>query len=332
MAQQLEEQIFDPSIPFEERAVAVYQYQMRHCAPYRRYVESLYGQQYNPADLASIPLMPVEVFREVSVLSDEIEQPEVVFRSSGTSSMKRSHHHVAKVSLYERAIRVGFNRRYGIKNPVILAYTPGYNENPESSLIYMLNYLIAQDTTGKSHFLDVDDPPDQQHLGQLYEAQQRPILLFGAAFGLLDWIEKKQVSLPEDTIIMETGGMKTHRREMTKHQLRHQLAEGFAIKPEKIHSEYGMTEMLSQAYAYGDPWFYPADSLKVTIRDEADPDFEVDYGESGVIGIYDLANLYSCSFFQTSDTGVARDDGAFQVSGRATGGTLRGCNFLLEED
>ncbi len=328
----LEDQIFDPGIPFEDKALEVFRYQVKHVEPYRKFVETLYGKNYSPKQLEDIPLVPVELFREIPVMSDEFEKPELLFFSSGTSSMKKSRHHVAKASLYERAISMGFDSTYGIRDPLILAYTPGYNDNPKSSLIYMIRYLIDRDKSGASKFLDVKNPPDESYIYKLYENEERPILLFGAAFGLLDWIEKQDITLPEETIVMETGGMKTHRREMTKDELRQQLSEGFHISPEKIHSEYGMTEMLSQAYADGDMWFKPSPTLRVTVKDKNAPDQNVDYGKEGLVGIFDLANLYSCSFFQTEDLGILNEDHSFQILGRSTGGALRGCNFLIEED
>ena len=324
--------IFDSSLSFEEKALTIFNYQIQHLKPYRLFVESLYGVDYEPRKLSEIPLVPIELFREVPVISDEFDQPEIRFRSSGTSSMKRSEHYVAKKKIYEKSISCGFDDTYGLPNPIILAFTPGYNDNPESSLIFMLDYLIQNDSTGLSKFLDVQNPPTTEELHRLVRDHNRPLLLFGAAFGLLDWIENHNIELPDETIVIETGGMKTHRREMTKNELRTRLSEGFNIRPEKIHSEYGMTEMLSQAYSAGDEWFIPAPTLKVSIRDHENPDREVPFKQEGVIGIYDLSNIYSCSFFQTADLGIAREDGAFKVLGRATGGMLRGCNFLLEDE
>ena len=330
--EQPDQLIFDTSRSFRQRALEVYEYQINHVKPYRMFVESLYGSGYKPEQLSEIPLVPVELFRETRVISDEFDEESLHFQSSGTSSMQRSNHYVARAEVYKKAINVGFEQVFGTTRPIILAYTPGYNENPRSSLIYMLNFLIQNDETRKSTFLDVQNPPDTPKLDELAATNGRPLLLFGAAFGLLDWIEKKDIRLPENAFIMETGGMKTHRREMTKSQLRTQLANGFGIPPEHIFSEYGMTEMLSQAYSMGDEWFYPSSTLKVAIRDENDPDKEVPPGEQGLIGIYDLANVHSCSFFYTRDLGFSRSDGAFKVLGRSQQSALRGCNFLLEED
>ena len=157
-------------------------------------------------------------------------------------------------------------------------------------------------------------------------------MLFGAAFGLMDMLEIDPIQLPEDSVILETGGMKTHRREITKELLHQQLADGFGIPASQIHSEYGMTELLSQTYAKGSLWFECVPWMEVSIRDPKDPMQEAEHEEEGVIGVIDLANLYSCSFILTGDKGIQREDGKFQVLGRWNPQNLRGCNFLIDQD
>jgi hypothetical protein len=220
---------------------------------------------------------------------------------------------------------------YPIENMVVLGYTPGYNQNPNSSLIWMINALIEADTTGLSRFLPVGQPISQDLLTQI-ERSERSVLLFGAAFGLADLAEQHPVELPEGSIIMETGGMKTYRREMSREQLHNLLADGFAVPYESIHSEYGMTELLSQSYSLGDEWFHCPPWMRVSIRDPFNPLQEVAPGEQGLIGVIDLANWASCPFLLTGDRGLQREDGAFQVLGRWSAFHLRGCNFLLEEE
>jgi hypothetical protein len=220
---------------------------------------------------------------------------------------------------------------YDLDDYVIWAYTPGYNANPHSSLIWMLNTLIEREASGLSKFLELGQPLDESELDEVQNSGKK-LMLFGAAFGLMDIIEKFSVQLPEDTVILETGGMKTHRREITKEQLHKQLAEGFGLPQSQIHSEYGMTELLSQAYAQGSLWFKCVPWMMVSNRDPKSPMKEMPVGEEGLIGVIDLANLYSCSFILTGDKGIQRKDGAFQVLGRWNPQNLRGCNFLIDQD
>jgi hypothetical protein len=195
----------------------------------------------------------------------------------------------------------------------------------------MLNTLIEKDDSGMSRFLKLDQPLDKQEL-ELVQKSGKKLMLFGAAFGLLDILERQEIQLPEDSIILETGGMKTHRREITKEALHQKLAEGFGLPGAQIHSEYGMAELLSQAYSQEGQWFECVRWMKVSIRNPKNPMEEVEIGEEGVIGVIDLANLYSCSFILTGDKGIQKADGKFQVLGRWNTENLRGCNFLIDQD
>ncbi|MEX0994635.1 MAG: hypothetical protein WD599_03845, partial [Balneolaceae bacterium] len=199
-----------------------------------------------------------------------------------------------------------------------------------SSLVWMLNDLIRRDETGLSKFLDLDAPLQYEELKEV-ESADKPFILFGAAFGLLDLIERERIKLPDHSIVIETGGMKTRKREMGKEKLQAILAEGFGLPAGSIHSEYGMCELLSQAYSKGDLWFESVPWMKVTIRDPKNPDRVCEAGEEGKIGVLDLANLYSCSFLLTEDRGVADSNDRFQVLGRWNPENLRGCNFLIDE-
>ncbi|MEX2364866.1 MAG: hypothetical protein WD597_14635, partial [Balneolaceae bacterium] len=220
---------------------------------------------------------------------------------------------------------------YDLDDYVIWAYTPGYQENSNSSLIWMLNTLIERDYSGMSRFLELNQPLDEKEIQKIQKSGKK-LLLFGAAFGLLDILERRSIQLPKDSIILETGGMKTHRREINRQQLHQLLSDGFGLPPSQIHSEYGMTELLSQAYSLGDEWFQCVPWMNVSIRDPENPMREMTAGEEGLIGIIDLANIYSCSFILTGDKGVQNESGDFQVLGRWNPQNLRGCNFLIEQD
>jgi hypothetical protein len=220
---------------------------------------------------------------------------------------------------------------YDLHDYVIWAYTPGYNSNPNSSLVWMLNALIEREDSGLSKFLELDKPLLQNEIDQIRTSGKK-LMLFGAAFGLLDLAERSNVDIAKDTIVMETGGMKTFRREMTKQALHEQLAKDFGLPLEQIHSEYGMTELLSQAYSVGTQWFDCPSWMQVSIRNPENPMQEVEQGEEGLIGVIDLANFYSCSFILTGDKGIMNTENQFQVLGRWNPKNLRGCNFLIDQD
>ncbi len=323
--------LFNQNIPFEERASSCFHYQFENNEVYNRFCTALGYHSKEIADIETIPLLSVEAFKEISVITGKPEAPELVFRSSGTSAMNRSRHLVRSKDLYKKAIFEGFNSFYGREDWIILAYTPGYNDNPDSSLVWMLKALIEADETGLSRFLPIGKPLEQVVIDHL-NTTGRKIMLFGAAFGLLDILDSGNVILPPDTIIMETGGMKTHRREMSRSELHHRLATGFGLDKNQVHSEYGMTELLSQAYSRGTEWFETPHWMEISIRDPEDPLKTRPFGEEGLIGIIDLANIYSCSFLLTGDLGIMKPDKTFRVLGRWKHSNLRGCNFLIDQD
>lgn len=325
------EWIFDNSRSFDDRALEVFRYQYEHVPVYQRYCDALGVSVDDVEHLEDIPLLPVQAFKDAEVLSDEVDEPELVFASSGTSSMERSRHPVALEELYRQSVIRGFKEFYSLDKLIIWAYLPGYEENPDSSLIKMVQILMEQDDSGMSRFLPLDEPLDEQAVNEVAESDKN-LLLFGAAFGLMDLAEDNEISLPINSTIIETGGMKTHRREMSRYKMHQFMSERFDIDPAKIHSEYGMAEMLSQAYAMGGKWFRPASWLQAGIYDPDDYSMPLDYGQEGLIGVMDLANYYSCSFLLTGDRGSQRNNGDFQVMGRWNPGNLRGCNFLIDRD
>lgn len=332
----IQQSIFDSSISFSEKALQVFEFQKEFNPVYGKFCKALGVNQVS--DIDEIPLLPIQAFKDATIISQSnstsnIQHPtsNLYFQSSGTSGMTRSRHYIADPELYIQSIVRGMKQFYELEEFVILAYTPGYNSNPHSSLVWMLNVLINRDESGLSRFLALNEPFDHSLIQEIIKSGKR-LMLFGAAFGLLDLIELGDTKIPKNSIIMETGGMKTQRREMSKQDLHTALSEGFDLPKENIHSEYGMTELLSQAYSFGSEWFTCVPWMEVSIRNPKNPMEEVSFGEEGLIGIMDLANLNSCSFLLTGDKGIQKENGEFQVLGRWNTTNLRGCNFLIDQD
>lgn len=328
-----EDLIFSEDLSFKAKALKVFNAQRTNNPVYQRFCDALGVSEVH--SVTEIPLLPIQAFKEAKVLTKSknltFKSKDLEFHSSGTGGMVRSRHYVKDPEMYRNSILRGMKHFYDLDDYVIWAYTPGYNENPHSSLIWMLNTLIEREGSGWSAFLELGSSLNERKIKKVRESGKK-LMLFGAAFGLMDMLEKNPVQLPEDTVILETGGMKTHRREMSKEELHQKLAEGFGLPPSHIHSEYGMTELLSQAYAQGSMWFHCVPWMRVSVRNPKDPMQELEYGEEGLIGVMDLANIHSCSFILTGDKGVQRQDGAFQVLGRWNPQNLRGCNFLIDAD
>ncbi|MDX1637840.1 MAG: hypothetical protein R3281_07725 [Balneolaceae bacterium] len=320
--------IFDEELDFETKLEQVFRYQREKNAVYRRFCDAL-GYTFNREELP--PLLPARAFKEAQITCRPDQEPDLLFRSSGTGSMEHSRHPVVDSEIYRESVLRGFRQYYDPDRSVLWAYTPGYAENPDSSLIWMLNELVARDATGLSRFLPLNTPL-KNNLIQEVQNQGKQLILFGAAFGLLDLLELESPDLPGNSIVIETGGMKTHRREMEKKELHDRLAEGFGLDYSRVHSEYGMCELLSQAYATGGEWFRPVPWMEVTVRNPDDPRSEMPPFQEGLIGVVDLANVHSCSFILTGDRGIRHKDGRFRVLGRWQPADLRGCNFLIDED
>jgi len=321
------ELIFADHIPFEEKLRAMFQYQTENEPVYRRFVEALGA--FDAPDVDTIPLLPVEAFRDAII--GQPKSAEIYFQSSGTTGMVRSTHYVKDTAIYRESILKGMNYFYLLKDFVVLGYTPGYSENPHSSLIWMIHCLINADETGLSCFLRLGESIPLKKIEEIQAAGKR-IMLFGAAFGLMDMAEQFPVQLPEDAIIMETGGMKTHRREVSRDAMHEALAHAFGLPKANVHSEYGMTELLSQAFSDGSMWFSAPPWMRVTIRNPENPLQALSPETEGLIGIIDLANIHSCSFLLTGDKGICAKDGRFQVLGRYEPENLRGCNFLIDDE
>lgn len=321
-------------VDFQHLLLVQYQWLKDQDHVYSRYLDGLESLGCRTSsdfvDLSNIPLLPIEAFRDSSVYALNDRPPDLIFRSSGTTTSVRSRHLVAYKEQYQEAIFQGLHFFYPLEEFVVLGYTPGYSQNPESSLVWMIDQMIKRDDSGLSGFLELNGPMDVDRLKQI-ELSGKKVMLFGAAFGLMDIIEKYPCKLPADSVVIETGGMKTYRREMTRSQMHTYLARGFDLEESRIHSEYGMTELMSQAYSQGDEWFKCPPWMKVSIRDPFNPLQALADGVEGLIGIIDLANWGSCPFILTGDKGVRRNDGSFQVNGRWSKYHLRGCNFLIGE-
>lgn len=322
----LEQNIFHikSSQDFNNIALEVFQYQFQHVAVYRQYCELLNTNPDKVNTLEDIPFLPIEFFKKLTVISSE-KKPETVFTSSGTTGSITSKHLVADLSLYNSSFLNGFQRFYGSpKELIILALLPSYLERKDSSLIYMVDQLIKETNNEHSGFYLKDLDTLAEKLIALDEAGKK-VLLLGVSYALLDLIELRTFQL-KNTYIMETGGMKGRRQEMIKEALHTILKAGFGVN--KIHSEYGMTELLSQSYSNGDGLFSCPPWMQVLTRDTEDP-FTLVKRTTGGINIIDLANLYSCSFIATQDLGKTYGDGSFEILGRFDTSDIRGCNLMV---
>ena len=326
--------IFDENLSFKEKALWIFEHQKENNPVYSRFCKALGVDSVSR--IGEIPLLPIQAFKDAEVITASENstfniQYVTFFESSGTSGMQRSRHYLPDPELYRQSILEGIRGFYDLEEYVIWAYAPAYQDNPHSSLVWMLNVLIEQDESGEGRFLEIGKPLDEEAMLKIQDSGKK-VMLFGAAFGLLDLLEQRTYDLPKNTIIVETGGMKTHRRAMSREELHQRMADGFLLHPKNIHSEYGMSELLSQAYSLGHDAFECVPWMQVSIRNPQNPQEEMPYGEEGQIGIIDLANIHSCSFILTGDKGIQNEHGKFQVMGRWNPTNLRGCNFLIDQD
>ncbi len=311
---------------FEAAALRTFMYQSEACAPYRKYIELMGIDRNAVKDIFSIPFLPISFFKDHLVYSGEMN-PETVFTSSGTSGMARSCHAVKSLSVYEESLRRTFNLFYGNpKKYAIMGLLPSYLSRKGSSLIYMVKKLQVLSGCRYGGFYLKNHRKLLKSLDQARKDGFR-VLLIGVTYALLDLAEKHPCDL-HDVIIMETGGMKGRRKEMVREEVHDILKNAFNVR--SIHSEYGMTELLSQAYSKGEGIFNTPPWMKVMIRDSHDPlSHSVESGTSGGISVIDLANIWSCSFIATSDLGRIHENGSFEVLGRFDNSDLRGCNLMV---
>ena len=310
---------------FNELALQIFLHQAENCKVYHDFIA---GLNINPADVKSvqqIPFLPIEFFKSQQVLSADMDA-EVIFTSSGTTGIITSRHYVTDVSWYTQSFRKAFKLFYGnIDQYTILALLPSYLEREGSSLIFMAADLIKQSNNPDIGFFLYNHDELYSRLKQQQQAK-KPTLLIGVTFALLDFIENYSINFPE-LIVMETGGMKGRRKEMIREDLHEQLCNGFGV--DAIHSEYGMTELLSQAYSGGSGIFNCPPWMKIITRDPNDPLTILSDDKAGGINIIDLANINSCSFIATQDLGKVYPDDSFEILGRFDNSDIRGCNLLI---
>lgn len=324
----IKEQIFNISTPaaFEETALKIFKHQAENCEVYRSFLQHLHVQADNIQSLTQIPYLPIAFFKSHEVKSST-SPTQVVFSSSGTTGQTQSKHLVTDISIYEESFNRAFQLFYGDPaDSCILALLPSYQEREGSSLIYMVDALIAQSQHPKSGYFLHNNEGLYHTLLELKQQNHKTILI-GVTYALLDFIEEFSLDFPE-LIIMETGGMKGKRKEMVREELHELLTAGFGVPA--IHSEYGMTELLSQGYSKGLGIFNCPPWMRIVLRDTNDPLSLLENRQTGGINVIDLANLNSCSFIATQDLGKIYSDGSFEVLGRFDNADIRGCNLLVQ--
>jgi phenylacetate-coenzyme A ligase PaaK-like adenylate-forming protein len=310
---------------FEKIALKVFRFQYENNLVYQEFCDLLKTNPQKVKALHQIPFLPIQFFKSHTVVSNN-NPIEATFTSSGTTGTITSKHLVTDVSIYEESYRKGFSQFYGnIEDYVILALLPSYLEREGSSLIYMVEDLIQLTNNSNSGFYLNNHEELIQKLIELDQTGQN-VILIGVTYALLDLIEKRTFNL-QHTIIMETGGMKGKRKEMIREELHEQLCEGFGVTA--IHSEYGMTELLSQAYSLGNGIFECPSWMQIHIRDTEDALSYINDGKTGGINVIDLANINSCSFIATQDLGKKYPYTTFEVLGRFDNSDIRGCNLMV---
>ena len=310
---------------FVQAALQTFGYQYQHNEVYQRFCTLLGRTPDKVRQLTDIPFLPIEFFKSEAVYCGN-ERPTTVFTSSGTTGSQTSRHYVKDPAVYQQSFRQGFADFYGnIEEYTVLALLPSYLERTGSSLITMVADLIERSGSEYSGFYLNEYDLLAERL-QTLDASGKKVLLIGVSFALLDLVEKHTFSL-KNTIVMETGGMKGRRKELVREELHAMLCQGFGVA--MIHSEYGMTELLSQAYSAGKGIYKCVPWLKVLIRDTNDALSYLPTGKTGGLNIIDLANRESCSFIATQDLGKLYPDGTFEVLGRFDNADIRGCNLLI---
>ena len=314
---------------FENIALEVFRYQYAYNPLYREYCDALRTDVAKVKELTQIPFLPISFFKTHAVIASaggtEVPAAPLVFESSGTTGETPSRHYVVDAGIYELSLLQGFEQFYGAPGEyVILALLPSYLERKNASLVHMARVLMAK-SGHKDNGFYISEWERLQETLQRLEQQQQKVLLLGVTFALLDFAAAYPMRLAH-TIVMETGGMKGRKEEMTREEVHAILKKQWHLK--QVHSEYGMTELLSQAYAVADGLFKCANTMQVMVRDINDP-LDVKTAGTGVLNIIDLANVHSCSFIATEDIGSIAADGTFRVLGRMDHSALRGCSLMV---
>lgn len=311
---------------FADIALKIFKHQAKNCTVYASYIQYLNIEPGEIDHYSKIPFLPIQFFKSHEVVSS-VESPQITFTSSGTTGMVTSKHLVSDLNIYEKSFNLAFREFYGDpKDICFLALLPSYLERDGSSLIYMIDDLLQQSKHPLSGYFLHNHAELYLSLKKLKNTNQKTILI-GVTYALLDFIEEFQVDFPE-LIVMETGGMKGKRREMVRQELHEILQKGFGVK--HIHSEYGMTELLSQGYSNGNGIFNCPPWMKILLRDTSDPLSLTSQRQNGGINVIDLANINSCSFVATQDLGKLYPNGSFEVLGRFDNADIRGCNLLIQ--
>ena len=311
---------------FEDIALRLFYEQATRNKVYRDFIGYLGVIPASIDKIENIPFLPIAFFKSHLVLSGEWPNPQIIFTSSGTTGLTTSRHAVPQLSFYLENAKRNFEFFFGpLSDYHILALLPSYLEREGSSLISMVNYFIKESKSGHAGFYLNNDESLLKKI-QFLKNDNRKVLFLGVSFALLELAEKYEADLSH-CLIMETGGMKGRRKELTREELHEFLQKRFNVKV--IHSEYGMTELMSQAYSLGNGLFRSPNWMKVLVRDVNDP-FKIEQvGKTGGINIIDLANIYSCAFIETQDLGKALQNGSFEILGRFDNSDIRGCNLLV---
>lgn len=310
---------------FDSIAIELFNLHYKGNKVYRNYCDCLNVYSNEVLTLQDIPFLPVEFFKSHEIYLEGF-QTESYFSSSTTTGQIPSKHFYHDIDIYENSFESCFNLFYGsIKNYAVLALLPSYLEREGSSLVYMANKLIIKSNNKESGFF-LNNLDDLKKTIERCKKLNQNYILLGVSFALLDFAEKFQMDL-SDGIVMETGGMKGRRKELIREELHQQLKSSFNLST--VHSEYGMTELLTQAYSKGEGTYYCPPWMKILIRETNDYKKYLPTQKSGCINIIDFANLYSCPFISTQDIGKLFIDGGFQVLGRMDQADLRGCNLMV---
>lgn len=310
---------------FEEKAVELFKHQSKYNQIYQKYIHNLKIDAEKVKSIHQIPFLPISFFKRHTIKTESWKE-EKIFESSGTTDHTTSKHFVRSMQHYLNNAQLLFEQEYGaIKDYHILALLPSYLERNNSSLVYMVDHFIKLSNSSISGFYLDNLEELELALNKAYTSG-RKVLLIGVSFGLLDLVETYQFDMQELTVV-ETGGMKGRRKEMIREELHAILKNGFGVST--IHSEYGMTELLSQSYSKGQGVFQPSTTMRILIRDINDPFSYLPIGKNGGINVVDLANADSCAFIETQDLGKLNTDGTFEVLGRFDNSDVRGCNLLI---
>ncbi len=312
-------------LDFERIALRIFNHQYINNTFYQRFCNLLGVTKASVQSTNDIPYLPIEFFKQEKIVSTPYSI-EKIFTSSGTTGSSTSKHYVKDLAVYEKSFRKGFEYFYGnISDYLVLALLPSYLERDGSSLVYMAEQLIKDSNHLESGFYLYDVEKLIKTL-QKDSLKNKKVLLLGVSFALLDLVENHHVQLQHNTVIMETGGMKGRRKEIVREELHFLLKKGFNVS--QIHSEYGMTELLSQAYSKSNGIFNCPPWMKVSVRNPEDPLTNLGYNKTGGVNIIDLANINSCAFIATQDLGKVYKDGSFEILGRFDHSDIRGCNLM----